>query len=53
MPIVYSYCKFDTTSRIGSHRGTNLACDMLCEPISSDNEDKEGDKLIGNFFLST
>ena len=38
---------FDIPSIIGNYWGTNLAYDMLCEPIISDNE-KEGDNLSGN-----
>ena len=44
--------KSETTSRIGNNRGTNLAHDMLCEPIISDSEYKEGDKLGGNIILN-
>ena len=45
--------KFETTSRIGNDRGTNLAYDvLLCEPISSDNEQKEGDNLSGNHLVN-
>ena len=34
------------------YRGTNLAYDMLCDPISSDNEDKEGDNISGNNLVN-
>ena len=34
------------------YRGTNLAYDMLCDPISSDNEDKEGDKISSNHLVN-
>ena len=43
-----SYYNFDTTSIIGNYRGTNLAYDMLCAPISQDNYGKEGYRLSGN-----
>ena len=35
-----------------TYRGTNLDFDMFCEPISSYNEEKEGDSLIGNFLIN-
>ena len=34
------------------HRGTNSDYDMLCEPISSDNEEKGGDNLSGNRLIN-
>ena len=44
--------KFETTSIIVKYRGNNLAYEMLYEPISSDNEDKEGGKLNGNCLIN-
>ena len=41
MPVADSECKFETTSIIGNYSYTNLFFDMLCKPISSDNEEKE------------
>ena len=38
----------DTTSRNGNYRMNNLAYDMLCKPVCSDNSGKEGDKLTCN-----
>ena len=32
--------------------GTNLAYDMLCEPSSSDNEEKDGDYLSSNRLIN-
>ena len=52
MPVVDSEWKIETTSRIGNYRGSYLAYDMLFQPISSDNEDKEGDNLTGNCLVS-
>ena len=40
-----SDCNFDAPSRIGNFRGTSLDYDMSCDPLGSDNDDKEGDKL--------
>ena len=48
MPVSYPEWKFDTTSIIGNYKGTNLSYGVLCEPISSDNEEKEVDKLTGD-----
>ena len=38
-------------SKIYNYKGTNLSYDMLCEHISSNNKDKERDKLYGNFLV--
>ena len=35
-----------------TYRSINLAYDMLYEPISSDNEEKEGDNLSGNHLIN-
>ena len=35
-----------------TYRGTNLDYDMLCEPTSSDNEEKEGDGLSNNCLIN-
>ena len=48
----YPYWKFHY------YRGTNLDCEILCEPTSSNNEKKEGNNLSGNplvnlIFLTT
>ena len=43
---------FDTNSRIGNYKGTTLAYDLLWDPISSDNEWKEGDKLSDNCLVN-
>ena len=40
-------CEFEITSIIGNYRGANLAYEILCGSISSYNEEKYGDKLIG------
>ena len=42
----------DSDWKFQTHRGTNLAYDMLCEPISSDNEEKEGDNLSRNRLIN-
>ena len=42
----YTEWKFQT------YRGTKLAYDMLCKPISSDNKEKEGDNLSGNRLIN-
>ena len=31
-----------------TYRGTNVDYEMLCEPTSSENEEKEGDNISGN-----
>ena len=41
-----SGCKFHT------YRGTNLSYDILCEPTSSYNEEKEGDDLSNNCLIN-
>ena len=43
-----SECKFETTSILGHFRVTNLSYDMLCGPIISDGEVKNGYKITGN-----
>ena len=30
----YSYSRSDATSIIGNYKGNDLACDILCDPIS-------------------
>ena len=35
-----------------TYMGTNLAYDMLCEPSSSDNEEKDGDYLSSNRLIN-
>ena len=35
----------DPEWKFQTYRGTNLCYEMLCEPTSSDNEEKEEDKL--------
>ena len=35
-----------------TYRGTNLDYDMLCDPTSSDNEEKEGDNLSSNHLMN-
>ena len=35
-----------------TYRSINLAYDMLYEPTSSDNEEKEGDNLSGNHLIN-
>ena len=35
-------------SRLGSYKGTSLVYDVLCDPYSSEYEDKAEDKIIGN-----
>ena len=50
MPISDLEQKFEKISRTGNYKVTNLVYDRLCDPISSDNEEKEGDKLTGNIF---
>ena len=42
----YSGCKFQT------YRGTILVYSMLCEPASSDNEEKEVDNIISNCLVN-
>ena len=42
----------DPEWKFQSYRGTNLAYDILCEPICSDNENKEGDNLSGNRVIN-
>ena len=42
----YTEWKFQT------YRGTKLAYDMLCKPISSDNKEKEGDNLSGDCLIN-
>ena len=42
----------DPESKFQTYRGTNLACDMLCEPISSNSKEKEGDNLSGNCLIN-
>ena len=39
---------FNKNSIIGHYKGTDLAYDILCETVGSDNEDKAGDRLTGN-----
>ena len=35
-----------------TYRGNNLDYDLLCEPTSSDNEEKEGDNLSDNCLVN-
>ena len=42
----YSGCKFQT------YRGPILVYSMLCEPTSSDNEEKEVDNIISNRLVN-
>ena len=35
-------------SRLGSYKGTSLVYDVLCDPYSSEYEDKAEDEIIGN-----
>ena len=42
----------DPECKLQTYRGTNLAQDMSCEPASSDNEEKKGDNLSGNFLIN-
>lgn len=37
---------------MGNYRSTDLYYEMLCEPISSDNEEKQGFKLSGNCLIN-
>ena len=48
----YSDNNFGTTSIIGDYKGRNLDCVMLCEPISSYNEEKEGNKITCNHHFN-
>ena len=34
------------------YKGTNLGYDMMCEPVNSDQEEKEGDELNGNRIIN-
>ena len=43
---------FYSTSIIGNFRGKHLAFGMSCDTITSDNCNKEEDKLIGNHILT-
>ena len=52
IPVIEPDWKFEKISRIGNYRGTSLAYDMLCEPISSDEEDKELDNITGNCLVN-
>ena len=38
----------DNDWKFQGYKGTNLGYDMICESISSDQEEKEGDLLNGN-----
>ena len=42
----------DLDRKFQTHRGTNLDYDMLCEPIGSENEEKEGDNLSGHLLTN-
>ena len=42
----------DSDWKFQTYRSTNLAYDMLCEPKSSDNEEKEGDNISGNRLIN-
>ena len=44
--------KDDLEYKFQTYRGNILAYDMLCEPISSDNKEKEGDNISGNHLIS-
>ena len=41
----------DPEWKFQTDRGTNLAYDMLYEPISSDNEEKDGYNISGNRLI--
>ena len=41
----------DSDWKFQTYMGTNLSCDMLCEPKKLDNEDKEGDNLSSNHII--
>ena len=42
----------DTTSRIDNYKGNNLDYTSLCEPISSENEEKKGYNLSVDFLVN-
>ena len=42
----------DSECKFHHFRGTNLYCQMLCEPTRSDNYKKEGDNLSANIFVN-
>ena len=52
MPASDSDWNFETSSIIGNYKGINLAYGMLCDSISPDNEEKEGDTLSGNCLFN-
>ena len=42
----------DNDWKFQGYKGTNLGYDMICESISSDQEEKEGDVLNGNHIIN-
>ena len=44
--------KNDNDWKFQINKGTNLGCDMLCESVISDQEEKEGDLLNGNCIIN-
>ena len=42
----------DPEWKFHTYRVNNLFYDMLCDPTSSDNEEKEGDNLSGNCLIN-
>ena len=42
----------DNDWKFMSYKGTNLGCDMMCESVNSDQEEKEGDVLNGNRIIN-
>ena len=42
----------DNDWKFQSYKGTNLGYDMICESVSSDQEEKEGDVLNGNRIIN-
>ena len=42
----------DREYKFNTYRVKNLDYDMLCEPISSDNQEKEGENLSSNCLIN-
>ena len=42
----------DNDWKFQSYKGTNLGYDILCESVNSDQEEKDGDLLNGNFIIN-
>ena len=42
----------DNDWKFHGYKGTNLGCDMMCESVNSDQEEKEGDVLNGNRIIN-